>query len=320
MKKILITGITGFAGQYLAELLLKDTDVEIHGTYHSEEGRSRLGGDLLDKVTLHQADLTVKTDVEKIVSESSPMEVYHLAAQTSPSESMKDPAATLTTNTLAELYLFEALKNQKRSETRIVAVASAEVYGAVNPNDLPIDENTPLRPTTPYAVSKITQDYLALQYFLGHKMKIIRARPFNHIGPRQQAKFVLPMFAKQVAEIDKGLKDPVVKVGNLKARKDFTDVRDIVRAYVLLMEKGEAGEVYNIGSGKSVAVQEMLDKLLSLTDKKINVEIDQALYRPLDTPDMFCDFTKLREQTGWEPEIPLETTLRDTLEYFKKVV
>ncbi|MEK7605272.1 MAG: GDP-mannose 4,6-dehydratase [Patescibacteria group bacterium] len=319
MKKILITGMTGFAGQYLTELLLKGTDVEIHGTYHSEEGRVRLG-DLLEKVTLHQADLTVKEEVEKVVSAVTPDEVYHLAAQTSPSESMKDPAATLMTNTLAELYLFEALKNQNKPETRVLAVASAEVYGAIDPKDLPIDEDTPLRPTTPYAVSKITQDYLALQYFLSHKMNIIRARPFNHMGPRQQQRFVLPMFAKQVAEIDKGLNDPVMKVGNLKARKDFTDVRDIVRAYVLLMEKGEAGEVYNIGSGKSVAIQEMLDILLGMTDKKISVEIDQALFRPLDTPDVICDYSKLRELTGWEPEISLETTLSDTLEYFKKVV
>lgn len=319
MKKILITGMTGFAGQYLAALLLKDLDVEIHGTYHSEEGRARIS-DLAEKVILHQADLTVKEEVEKVINDSAPMEVYHLAAQTSPSESMKDPAATLMTNTLSELYLFEALKSQNNPSTRVLAVASAEVYGAVSPEDLPIDENTPLRPVSPYAVSKITQDYLALQYFLSHRMQIIRARPFNHIGPRQQSKFVLPMFAKQVAEIDKGLKDPVMKVGNLKARKDFTDVRDIVRAYALLMEKGEAGEVYNIGSGKSVAIQEMLDMLLSLTDKKITVEIDQDLYRPLDTPDVICDYTKLKELTGWEPEIKLETTLRDTLEYFKKVV
>lgn len=319
MKKILITGITGFAGQYLAELLLSSPDKEIHGTYHSEEGRVRLG-DLGQKLTLHHADLTVKEEVEKVVSESMPDEVYHLAAQTSPSESIKDPSGTLMTNTLSELYLFEALKNQKRSGTRILAVASAEVYGAVSPEDLPVDEDTPLRPTTPYAVSKITQDYLALQYFLSYKMQIIRARPFNHIGPRQQPKFVLPMFAKQIAEIDKELIDPVMKVGNLKARKDFTDVRDIVRAYVLLMEKGEAGEVYNIGSGKSVAIQEMLDILLSLTDKKIRVEVDQNLYRPLDTPDVVSDYTKLMELTGWQPEIPLETTLRDTLEYLRKVV
>ncbi|HVZ58509.1 MAG TPA: GDP-mannose 4,6-dehydratase [Patescibacteria group bacterium] len=320
MKKVLITGITGFAGQYLAEFLVKrDDTAEIHGTYHSEEGKKRLG-ELQEKIILHQCDLTQKNDIDAIIQQVQPQEIYHLAAQTSPGESIKDPAMTLTTNTLSELYLLEALKTQELSQTRILVVSTSEIYGAVRPEDLPIDEDTPLRPTTPYAVSKITQDFLALQYFLSHKMQIIRVRPFNHTGPRQQPKFVLPMFAKQIAEIDKGIKEPVMKVGNLKARKDFTDVRDVVRAYFFLMEKGLPGEVYNIGSGKSVEIQEMLDTLLSFTNKKIKIEVDPGLYRPIDTPDVVCDFTKLQNLTSWKPEIPLETTLKDTLEYFKKVV
>lgn len=318
MKKILITGVTGFAGQYLAELLI-DQDAELHGTYHSDEGLNRLGS-LKDTISLHKVDLTDKEQVNDLIGKVRPDELYNLAAQTSPSKSMKDPSGTLTTNTLSELYLFDALKDHDLKDCRVLAVSTSEIYGAVSPEDLPVDENTPLRPTTPYAVSKITQDYLALQYFLAHKLSIIRVRPFNHIGPRQQPRFVLPMFAKQIAEIEKGSQEPIMKVGNLKARKDFTDVRDMVRAYQLIMEKGIPGEVYNIGSGKSVEIQWMLDALLSLSSKEIKVEVDQALYRTTDTPDVFCDPTKVSQLTGWHPEISLETTLKDTLDYFRNLV
>lgn len=318
MKKILITGITGFAGQYLAEELLSTSDIELHGTYHSEEGLKRLG-DLERKVILHKADLTDEEQVRKLIADVRPDHLYNLAAQTSPSESIKDPAKTLTTNILSQFYLFNAVKDLA-PHCRVLAISSADIYGGVEKDDLPADEDTPLRPANPYAVSKITQDYLALEFFLANKLSIIRARPFNHMGPRQQAKFVVPMFAKQIAEIEKGSQEPVMKVGNLKARKDFTDVRDIVKAYVLLLEKGIPGEVYNIGSGKSHEIQEILDTLLSFSSRQINVEVDQALYRPIDSPDIYCDYTKLKSLTGWEPKISTETTLKDTLDYFRKVV
>lgn len=319
MKRVLITGVTGFAGQYLAELLLKSSQIELHGTYHSEDSRMRLG-EIERKIILHQLDLTNFDAISELIKQVMPDEVYNLAAQTSPGESMKNPSETLVTNTLSQLNLFEALRKHNLTDVRILAVSSAEVYGAIMPGDLPIDENTPFRPTTPYAVSKITQDYLALQYFLSHKMSIIRVRPFNHTGPRQQPKFVVPMFAKQIAEIEKGTQEPMMKVGNLKSRKDFSDVRDVVRAYSLIMEKGEPGEVYNIGFGASVSVQEILDQLLSFSDKDISVQVDQTLYRSIDTPEVVSDSTKLRELTGWQPEISLSKTLKDTLDYFRKVV
>lgn len=319
MKKILITGVTGFAGQYLAELLLISSEIELHGTYHSPESKSRLGG-LERKIILHQVDLTQQEMVLNLIKEIMPDEVYNLAAQTSPGESMKNPSATLMTNTLSELYLFESLRERQLINTRVLAISSAEVYGAILPDDLPIDEDTPLRPASPYAVSKITQDYLAFQYFISYKIPIIRIRPFNHIGPRQQPKFVLPMFAKQIAEIEKGTQEAVMKVGNLEPRKDFSDVRDVVKAYALLMEKGEPGEVYNVGSGKSTSVQEMLTMLLSYSEKEIKVEIDQSLYRPTDAPEIVCDFKKAHDLTGWKPTISLSTTLKDTLDYFRKVV
>lgn len=319
MKKILITGVTGFVGQYVAESLLSSPDVEIHGTYFSDESRVRLG-DLERHLILHKADLTNKEAVNHIIQETTPDELYNLAAQTSPSESMKDPAKTLSTNILSELYLFQSLHENKLEKTRVLAVASAEMYGKVRLEDLPVTESTTFRPITPYAVSKIATDYLALQYYLTHKLNIIRVRPFNHTGPRQQPKFVLPMFAKQIADIEKGKQEPILKVGNLKAKKDFSDVRDIVRAYILLMEKGVPGEVYNIGSGRSVSIQEILDILLSLSQKEIKVEVDQALFRPVDVEDLYCDSSKMFELTGWKPEIPLETTLKDTLDYFRKVL
>lgn len=318
MKKVLITGVTGFAGQYLAEYLSDSSGDEINGTYHSKESLSRKGG-LESKIIVHQVDLTDKSQVERLVSKVRPDEIYHLAAQASPSQSLKDPVDTLMTNIVSELYLLEAVKSVNPN-ARILIVSSAEVYGAIELSDLPIDEATPLRPTTPYAVSKITQDYLALQYFLAYKSQVIRVRPFNHFGPRQQPRFVVPMFAKQIAEIEKGKMELPMKVGNLKARKDFTDIRDVVRAYSLLMEKGVPGEAYNLGSGRSVEIKDILNILIRLSSKEIIVKIDGSLYRDIEAPDIYCDYSKLRDLTSWEPVIDLETTLKDTLDYYRQVV
>lgn len=317
MKKILITGVTGFVGQYLADNLLSQKNIEIHGTYFSDEGLSRLSNARL--LHLKKVDLTVKQDVFDLLYAVSPDEIYHLAAQTSPAESLKDPEKTLLTNTLSQLYMLEGLREME-SKARFLTVSSADVYGLVGAEDLPVDEDTAFRPISPYAVSKITQDFLALEYFLSYQIDVVRVRAFNHIGPKQSAKFVVPMFAKQIAEIEKLGKEPVIKVGNLAAKKDFSDVRDIVRSYILLMEKGESGEVYNVGSGKSTQIQEILDILLSLSAKKIKVEVDQELFRPIDVPEIRCDHTKISDLTGWKPEIPLQNTLKDTLDYFRKVI
>lgn len=318
MKKVLITGVTGFVGQYLAELLI-DQDAELHGTYHSDEGVNRLG-DVKDTISLYKVDLTNKEQVNELIEKVRPDEVYHLAAQSSPSISLIKPEETLSTNIFSELFLLEALKDNDLIKTRVLIVTSADVYGKVEESDLPIDEDTSFNPVNPYAVSKITQDFLALQYFLTYNLQIVRARTFNHIGPRQQPKFVVPMFAQQIAEIDNGKKEPVLKHGNLDAKRDFTDVRDIVKAYASLMEKGVAGEVYNVGSGKSVSIKYVLDVLLSFSDKQITTEEDKDLVRPVDIKDISSDSTKLVELTGWRPEISLETTLKDTLDYFRKLV
>jgi GDP-4-dehydro-6-deoxy-D-mannose reductase len=199
-------------------------------------------------------------------------------------------------------------------------VASAEVYGCVKKEDLPIDEETPLNPTNPYAVSKLTQDFLGLQYHLSYGLKTLRVRPFNHVGPRQSPNFVVSTFAQKIVEIEKGKREPVLPVGNLQAKRDFTDVRDVVKVYSLLMEKGEFGEVYNIGSGVSYKIAEILEKLLSISKVKITVKVDKSLFRPIDDPDLVCDVTKVTKLTGWRPEIPIEKTLKDTLDYWRNII
>jgi GDP-4-dehydro-6-deoxy-D-mannose reductase len=319
MKKVLITGVSGFVGQYLAETLLQTNDIELHGTYHSESGLARLA-DLQRHLILHHVDLTDRDQVNDLILKAQPDEIYHLAAQTSPRESLKDPLGTFMTNVGGEIELFEAVK-QHKPKTRMVVVSTSEVYGLVKSEDLPVDEETQLTPITPYAVSKIASDYLGLQYFLSDKLQVIRVRPFNHTGPRQSATFVVPAFAKQIAEIEKGIKkEPIIQVGNLSAKKDFSDVRDIVRAYMLLMENGQAGEAYNIGSGKSVEIEDILHTLLSFAQIEIRVEQDKSLFRPVDVENIYCDHTKIASATGWKPEISLEKTLRDTLDYFRKIV
>lgn len=319
MKKVLITGVSGFAGQYLAEELLKAKDREIHGTYHSDKGLTALG-DLQQQLILHQVDLTDRDQVHRLIGRSQPDEIYHLAAQASPRDSFIDPLGTFVTNVGSELSLFESVK-QYKPDAKLLVVSTSEIYGLVRSEDLPVDEETPLAPTSPYAVSKIASDYLGLQYFLTDHVQVIRVRPFNHTGPRQSASFVVPAFAKQIAEIEKGIKKaPIIQVGNLSAKKDFSDVRDIVKAYVLLMEKGRLGEVYNIGSGKSVEIEGILDTLLSLAKFEIEVEFDKSLFRQVDIKDIYCDHTKVTKAIGWEPEIPLEKTLQDTLDYFRRVV
>jgi len=204
-----------------------------------------------------------------------------------------------------------------------MVISSAEIYGYVTPENLPIGENTPFRPGNPYAVTKIAQDFIGLQYNLSYHMPIIRVRPFNHVGPRQATGFVVSDFAKQIAEIEKSHRqnlpttDPMLKVGNLEAKRDFTDVRDMVKAYSLILEKGVPGDVYNIGSGKSIKIAEVLDTLIGLSDTKIEKQTDPTKLRPSDVPEIVCNNTKIRNLTSWEPEIALETTLKDTLDYWR---
>lgn len=313
-KKVLITGISGFAGSFLAHTLL-ERNYDVYGTHISSDIQNL---DLIKHdLHLQKLNLLDKDDVERYVKEVSPDIIFHLAALTSPGESFKEPEKIFTNNISAQLHILEAVRMNNLSP-RIVITSSAEVYGLVHTSDLPIDEETQFRPGSPYAVSKIAQDFLGLQYFLSYGLDIVRVRPFNHIGPRQAPQFVVPSFAKQIAEIEVKKIDPVIKVGNLEAKRDFTDVRDMVQAYILLSEKGKSGEVYNVGSGKSHKIAEILDRLLLLSIVKITVEVDPARLRPSDTPDIRSDNSKIARATGWKPEIPLEITLTDTLNYWRQ--
>jgi GDP-4-dehydro-6-deoxy-D-mannose reductase len=317
--KILITGASGFVGSHLAEYLASRSDNVIFGTTFSK-GSSRNLDKVKAKINLLEADLSKEEQVLNFVREIKPDVIYHLAALTSVTESFSSPKETILNNISGQINILEAMRKNDLLKTKALVVSTAEVYGTVKKEDLPIDEETPLNPTNPYAVSKLTQDFLGRQYFLAYGLKTIRVRPFNHVGPRQSPSFVVAAFAQKIAEIEKGKREPVLPVGNLEAKRDFTDVRDVIRAYDLLIDKGEVGNVYNIGSGISHKISEVLDMLLSLAKVKIEIKSDRSLFRPIDDPDLVCDPTKIQKLTGWKPEIPLRKTLEDTLDYWRNII
>ncbi len=310
MLRALITGVGGFAGSHLADALSTRPEAEIWGC----EIGSRRPSYLSERVHLIQADLRDPKAVTALLDRVRPDRLYHLAGQAFPQQSWADPWDTFETNLRPQINLLESIRRLDLAP-RILIVGSNEEYGQSAAGETAVPETAELRPQNPYAVSKVAQDMLGLQYFLSHGLHTVRVRPSNHLGPRQSERFVAPAFARQIALIEADLQPPVMKVGNLSARRDFTDVRDIVRAYQLALEQGQPGEVYNVGSGRTVAVQALLDGLLDLTLANIRVEVDPALLRPTDAPEQRCDASKLRAETGWAPEIPLEHTLRDLLDY-----
>ncbi|HEV2339475.1 MAG TPA: GDP-mannose 4,6-dehydratase [Patescibacteria group bacterium] len=317
MKNILITGITGFAGSHLAELLVNTGNVHITGTFLAEKSLKNVSA-IEKKLDLVRIDLTHQHDVNALITTKKLDEIYHLAASSSVRNSFVNPSETFHNNIDAEIFLLESVRKQNLTKTKLLLVSSAEVYGYVKKEDLPIDEETPLRPANPYAVSKIAQDFLGLQYFLSYRQPIIRVRPFPHIGSRQTKGFVIADFASQIALIEKGKQKPVISVGNLEAKRDFTDVRDMVKAYALLMERGQTGDVYNIGSGKQYAIQDVLDMLLAMSTVKITVAQDPSLLRPSDNPELVCDPSKMKKLTEWKTTIPLKKSLQDVLAYWRK--
>ncbi|MCS7220654.1 MAG: GDP-mannose 4,6-dehydratase [Anaerolineae bacterium] len=313
MPRALITGISGFVGSHLAELLLAETDCQVAGTVLGDMSNV---AHLRERLTLYPAELSRLDVVAYILEEVRPDFIFHLAAQPIPSLSARDPWSTLEPNIRMQLNILEAVVRLKLN-SRVLVVGSSEEYGLVSPDQLPITEDTPLRPLNPYAVSKIAQDFLGLQYHLAHGVFAVRVRPFNHIGPRQRLGFVAPDLARQVAEAEAGLQPPVVYVGNLDVYRDFSDVRDVVRAYWLALTKGEPGSVYNIGSGQVHSIREMLERLIALTGKQIEIRIDPQRTRPSEVPRLVADASRFRQRTGWEPRIPFEQSLRDVLDEWR---
>jgi len=315
--KALITGITGFVGSHLAEYLLS-YGYEVYGLVR---WRSRMENieTIRDRIVLLDSDIKDASSVKEAIRKIQPDQIYHLAGQSFVLSSFTIPAETFLTNVMGELNIFEAVREVK-CETLILVAGSSEEYGLVYEKELPINETNPLRPLSPYAVSKVAQDLLGFQYFKSYGMKIIRTRAFNHTGPRRGEVFVTSNFAKQIAEIEKGKKEPVLWVGNLEAERDFTDVRDIVKGYHLALLKGEPGEVYNLCSGYAWKISKILEYLLSLSKVKLEIKTDPSRLRPSDVMRLLGDGNKFRRKTGWKSEIPLEKTMEDLLNYWRAKV
>ena len=312
--RVLVTGIEGFVGCFLAEHLLTQGNIEVHGTVLGDECRIR---HLSDRITLYRGDLREAAWTEKVVREVRPELTFHLAAWSDVGTSWQKPWAVYECNIHCQLNLLEALRSEA-ANCRTLVVSSSEIYGAAGPEELPIREDAPLRPTNPYGVSKVAQDLMALQYWTSRRLPTIRARSFPHIGPGQSEFFVISAFAKQIAEIEQGLHEPVIRVGNLDVQRDFTDVRDVVRAYWLLATQGTPGECYNVGSGRSRSIRGLLESLLELSTITIDVQVDASRIRPNDLPVSCCNNAKLRETIGWQPEIDLQRTLADILDYWRR--
>lgn len=313
-KKAFITGITGFAGSHLAELLLNE-GYEVWGTARPRSKTDHILG-IMKQIHIEDADLLDSHSLYNLLNKIKPQYIFHLAAQSFVPTSWASPAATLEVNVIGSAHLFEAVR-QANLDAVIQIACSSEEYGLVHENELPITENNPLRPLSTYAVSKVAMDYLGYQYFMSYGMKIIRTRGFNHSGPRRGDAFVESNFAKQIAMIEKGQQEPIVYVGNLDSSRDYTDVRDMVRGYLLAVQKGKPGDVYNICSGRDIKIKDMLDYLLSLSKTKVEIKEDPKRMRPSDVPVLLGDNSKFKKVTGWEPTIPFEKMAEDLLNYWR---
>lgn len=316
--KALITGICGFAGSHLAEYLLSRGDVEVVGTFRSPSRLTSLGT-LFQNVQLVSCELTDAESVNHLIGQVQPDLIFHLAAQSFVPTSLRSPADTLVNNLVGQLNLLEAVRHAG-IDCKIQIACSSEEYGLVHPDETPIKESNPLRPLNPYAVSKIAQDFLGYQYYQSYGLNIVRTRAFHHTGPRREECYVTSNFAKQIALIEEGLQSPHVYVGNLQAVRDFTDVRDIVRAYWLSLITGAPGEVYNISSGTSITIGEMLQTLLSKTNVHVDIHIDKERLRPSDVDIVLGDSSLFRSISGWVPEISFQQSMEDLLDYWRGVI
>ncbi len=321
LMNILMTGATGFVGSHLIEYLLKkEKDTSIFATRRHRSNLENVQHLLKEKrVRWLPMDITDSHSVSSVIKESKPDWCFHLCAQSFVPASWNAQKETMMSNVIGTIDLLEGMRILAPGASIQIA-GSSEEYGMCKEEEMPIKEENTLRPLSPYAVSKVAEDLLGYQYSKSYGQRIIRTRGFNHTGPRRGQVFVCSDFARQIAEIEKGLREPVLYVGNLEAKRDFTDVRDMVKAYYLALEKGRAGDVYNICAGKVHSIQEILDLLLAKSKVKIKTEQDPSKMRPSDVPVLYGDSSKFRGVTGWEPKIPFETTLQDLLEFWRRKI
>ena len=299
--KAFIIGAAGFVGGHLGASKMPQETIK-------KEGVAVYNIDILDPASIRAA-----------LTEFAPDYIVHLAAQSSVALSWKNPSLTIDVNIKGAANVLETVRALQK-KPRLLLVGSGEQYGHVRKGECPVGEENPMRPGNIYAATKACQDMLGKIYADAYGMDVMITRAFNHIGPGQQPMFAVASFCRQVAEIEAGLSQPVLRVGNLSAQRDFTDVRDVVRAYTLLLEKGRAGEVYNVGSGKAIAISNILEKIISLSHAQIRIEVDPERLRPVDIPLIEADIQKLVRDTGWHPVVPLEQTLQDTLSYWRSAV
>ncbi|MBP5291248.1 MAG: GDP-mannose 4,6-dehydratase [Lachnospiraceae bacterium] len=309
--KSLIVGGAGFVGFYLTAHLLEEGE---------EVAITKLPGEVphTDMAVAYDLDILNKGEIFDLLSRLRPDRIYHLAALASVALCWKNPSAAIDVNVKGAVNLMDAIREIPDYNPRILVIGSGEEYGHVRPEDIPIDEETPVRPGNIYAATKAAQGLMCGIYARAYGMDIMTVRAFNHIGPEQAPIYVVADFCRQVARIEKGLQDPVMKVGNLSAMRDFSDVRDVVRAYRLLMEHGRSKETYNVGSGKAISIEELLHMILGISKVHIDVEVDPARLRPVDVPIIEADTTKIYHDTGWKPEIPLAETIARTLDYWRR--
>ena len=309
--KALIIGAAGFVGKYLLAHLSETYPWQLYATKLPQEDIQ------FDHATILNLNILEKEDILHTLKEIQPDYIFHLAAQSSVALSWKKPALTVDINIKGCLNLLDAIREADLSP-KILLIGSGEEYGNISSENIPVSEDTLPRPGNIYAATKVCQNMIGSIYAQAYHMDVMLVRAFNHIGPEQAPAFVVSDFCKQVAEIEKGNSEPVIRVGNLSAKRDFTDVRDVVRAYGLLIQHGQAGETYNIGSGHAIAIQELLDRILQLSNSNITVETDVNKLRPVDVPIIEADISKLQACISWKPEIPLDQTLLETLNYWRQ--
>lgn len=313
-----MTGAGGFVGGHLLTYLQQHApQLRLHGTLlnsaEQREAITALGCEC------HILDLRDASDVRALLADVRPTRIYHLAGQAFVPRSFVEPWETIEINVRGTLNLLQAAR-ELNLDARILVISSADVYGAGQADGLPLTESAAFNPSSPYSVSKIAQDMLALQFARAHQLDVIRARPFNHIGPNQSTRFAVSDWASQIAQAEAGLREPLVSVGNLSAARDFTDVRDVVRAYVMCLESGQRGEVFNVCSGKPYTMRHILDTLIGFARVPITVQVDPARVRPIEIPELYGSYAHLQARTGWQPEVPLEQSLHDVLSEWREKI